>query len=341
MGDSASAAPDVTGSHDGTIVGRASVDMPGTPLTPAEFAQNVEKSGNKPSACTANNGHGTTIGMCGKKAVGENSAKGYSPNMTYVFALMILLLAPGVVTAQFFEGEIHTKVIIKDGRGFAIMYLSKLGARNEIDIHSPTLQSVSAQPYRMTTLQRFSEPNLIYTVNNERKVYSVVDLKKTNGPTKSFADDTYTVTRLGSDTIAGYTCEKVRLTSQNQTETDLCVAKNIAGMEVWIAMMERTAQIKRGMFTAIKRAGVEGLPIKMVVHRKEENLPIMTTEVVRVEEKSLAASLFEVPSTYKKEDVISLLATPEMAEKMQNFVDKMTPVQRKRYEDMRDRMLGK
>ena len=260
--------------------------------------------------------------------------------MRYVFALMVLLLAPGVVMAQF-EGEIHTKVIIKDGRGFAIMYLSKLGARNEIDIHSPKLQPVSAQPYRMTTLQKFSEPNLIYTVNDERKVYSVVDLKKTNGQTKSFADDTYTVTRLGSDTIAGYTCEKVRLTSQNQTETDLCVAKNIAGMDVWIAMMERTAQIKGGMFKAFKRAGVEGLPIKMVVHRKGENSPTMTTEVVRVEAKSLAASLFEVPSTYKKEDVISLLATPEMAEKMQNFVDKMTPVQRKRYEDMKDRMLGK
>ena len=79
---------------------------------------------------------------------------------------------------------------------------------------------------------------------------------------------------------------------------------------------------------------VEGLPIKMVVHRKGENLPIMTTAVVRVEAKSLAASLFEVPSTYKKENVISLLATPEMAEKMQNFVDKTTPAQRKLYENM-------
>jgi len=76
MGDSASAAPDVTGSHDGTIAGRASVDMPGTPLTLAEFARNVGKSGSKPSACTANNGHGTTIGMCGKKATEENSSKG-------------------------------------------------------------------------------------------------------------------------------------------------------------------------------------------------------------------------------------------------------------------------
>jgi hypothetical protein len=30
-----------------------------------------------------------------------------------------------------------------------------------------------------------------------------------------------------------------------------------------------------------------------------------------------------------------------MAERMQNFADKMTPVQRKLYEDMRDRMMGK
>ena len=112
MGDFASSALDVTGSHDGMIAGHASVDMPGTPLTPAEFAQNAGKSGSKPSACTANNGHGTTIGMCGKKTTEENSAKGYGPHMTYVFALMVLLLAPGVVTAQF-EGEIHTKIITR------------------------------------------------------------------------------------------------------------------------------------------------------------------------------------------------------------------------------------
>ena len=34
--------------------------------------------------------------------------------MRYVFTLMVLLLAPGVVMAQF-EGEIHTKVITKGG----------------------------------------------------------------------------------------------------------------------------------------------------------------------------------------------------------------------------------
>jgi|SRR5581483_199028 len=260
--------------------------------------------------------------------------------LRHALVLMVLLVIPGVATAQF-EGEVHTKITTKDGGGFAKTYLSKVGTRSEIDIHSPKLRQVSAHPYHVTTLQKFSEPDLVYNVNDERKVYSVIDLKKINGKTTRFDDDTYTITRLGPDTIAGVVCEKARLISQNQTEIDLCVAKNIAGMEAWAVLMERAAQVKSGMFKALKEAKLEGFPVKMVIRRQKQDSPLVTTEVVRIEAKSLPASLFAVPSTYTKEDVLSSFATPQIAEGMQNFVNKMTPAQRKLYEDMKNRMRGR
>lgn len=341
MVDYVFAAHGVVGSRNKTIAGHASVGMPGILLTQGGSARNVRKPGTKPSVYTARGGHVTTIGMCGKKAGGKYRAEGEHHIMIrYLFILVGLLLAPGVAVAQF-EGEIHTRITAKDGGGFAKVYLSKVGTRSEIDIHSPKRHQVSARPYHVTTLQRFSQPDLVYNVNDERQVYSVIDLKKMPSQTKRVEGDTYTITRLGSDTIAGYACEKARVTSQDQTETDLCVAKDIAGMDAWVAMMEQTMQVKSGMFKALKDAKLEGFPVKMVMRRKGKDSPIVTTEVVRVEAKSLAPSLFEVPSTYKKEDVISSFATPEMAEKMQSFVDKMTPAQRKLYEDMKNRMIGR
>ena len=254
--------------------------------------------------------------------------------------LLIMLYAPPFARAQF-EGEIHTKITTRDGSGLSKTYLSKLGARNELDIQSPKLQRISSRPYRLTTIHRFADPDLVYHVNDERKIYSVINLKKVHAQTKRFDDETYTVKRIGSDTIAGYACEKVLLTAQNHTETEMCIAKNIADMDAWVAMMEQTTQVKSGMFKALKDAGLEGFPVRMVMRRKGEDSPILTTEVVQAEPKSLPASLFEVPNSYQKEDVISSFATPEMAEKMKDFMHKMSPEQKKMYEEMKNRMLGR
>lgn len=254
--------------------------------------------------------------------------------------LLTILFAPLLAHAQF-EGELQTKITTRDGSGVSKLYLSKLGARNEIDIRSPKLQQTSSRPYHLTTLHTFADPDLVYHVNDERKTYSVINLKKVREQTKRFDDETYTVKRIGSDTIAGYVCEKALLTTQNQTETEMCIAKNIAGMNAWVAMMEQAAQVKSGMFKALKDAGLEGFPVKMVMRHKGGESPILTTEVIRAEAKSLPSALFEVPSSYQKEDVVSSFATPEMTEKMQDFMHKMTPEQKKMYEQMRNRMLGR
>jgi len=255
--------------------------------------------------------------------------------------LTAMLLIPHIAAAQF-EGEISTKITTRhSGGGSGKLYLSKLGTRNEIDFNSPKLQGVSTGPYRIVTIQKFAEPDLVYHLNEERKTYSILDLKKIGNQTKGFNDETYTVKRLGVDTVAGYACEKALLSSQHGTETEMCIAKSIRGMEAWVTMMERTAQVKSGMFKALKDAGLEGLPVKMIMRRKGEDSPIMTMEVVQAEQKPLSVTLFEVPSSYQKEDIISSFATPEMAEKLNGFMNKMTPEQRKIYEGMKNRMMGR
>ena len=251
-----------------------------------------------------------------------------------------LFLTPFLAYAQF-EGEIHSKITTRDGNGVSKLSLSKLGARHEIDIRSPKLQQISSRPYHLTTIHKFADPDRVYYVNDERKIYSVINLKKVRDHTQRVDDEVYTVKRIGSDTIAGYTCERVLLTTQNQTETGTCIAKNIAGVDLWITLMEQTVQMKSGMFKALKDAGVEGFPVKMVMRRNGGESPFLTTEMIRAETKSLPAALFDVPPSYQKEDVISSFVTPEMTEKMQGFIRKITPERKKMYEELRNRLLSR
>ena len=332
---------DVAGSHDAMTAGPASVSMRGTPLTPAECVRNVDGPGSRHSVCNVTDGHVMMTGMSGKKGTASNSFTGEIHNMRrYVLTLMVWLCASSVASAQF-EGEIYSRITTKDGNGFAKVWVSKMGTRSEIDIHSPTLQRLSARPYRLVTLQKISEPDLVYHLNDERKVYAVINLKKVQDFTNRVDDDTYTLQRLGKARIADYECEKVRLTSQNHTETDLCIAQHLTGMTAWVTMLERTANVKSGMLRTLQESGLDGFPIQMVVRRQGKESPLITTEVVRVDPKTLASSLFTVPDTYKRESAISSLATSEMVDQMKSLMQKMPPEQQRLFQDMKNKMMGK
>ncbi|MGE0825363.1 MAG: DUF4412 domain-containing protein [Candidatus Binatia bacterium] len=253
------------------------------------------------------------------------------------FALALVLAFSLSAHAQF-EGEIHTKITTPDGTGTGTLYLSKVGVRNEMDIKSPRLKEISSGTFAMITLHKIAEPDVVYHVNPTRKTYSVINLKKIRTRTKGLDKEDYTIKRLGSDTVAGYACEHVLITSRRNEETEMCIAQGIAGASEWLATMEQSSPVKDRMMTALKEAGITGFPVKVVTREKGQQSPEMTMEVVQVNEKALPASLFTVPGDYKQENVISSFMTPEMEKKMQDAMKKLTPDQRKMYEQMMEQM---
>jgi len=248
------------------------------------------------------------------------------------FILLLLVLMPASALAQF-EGIIEMKMTTKDGSGTGKTYVAKVGSRSEIAFQSPKLQPLTSGPFRMITIQKFNEPDLVYHLNDERKTYSIINLKQAHEQAGKLSEETYTVKRIGSDTIVGYTCEKALLTSQGGRETEICVSKDISGMSAWLAMMERAAMAKGGRFKALKEAELEGLPVRMITHGKE-GTPVVTIEVVRAERQSLSPALFEVPSDYKKEAAGMSFLTSEMQQKVREAMEKIRPEQRKMLEQL-------
>src|SRR5262249_47290944 len=142
---------------------------------------------------------------------------------------------------------------------------------------------------KTTMMGKMSDPDVIYTVNDETKSYSVWNTKEAREEAAK-SKEKYTAERLGSDTVAGFSCQNVRLKSSNGTQLDVCVTKEIAAPAGWLSAMNgRTGG--GGFMGALGSSGVDGFPVRWVT--KDQRGGAITMEMTKFERKSVPASTFE------------------------------------------------
>ncbi len=193
----------------------------------------------------------------------------------------------------------------------------------------------------MTMLGRASDPSKIFLVNDERKTYVVLNTKRA---ADTAPRDTFTVQKLGRETVAGLPCQNALLTSARGTEIEICVASEVAISSDWLGAINRREADPDSWFAALTAQGIQGFPVRWVIRRKGSTETLASMEITRLEKKSLPASLFEVPAGYAKGGSPMSGLTPEqekaMADaraKMGDSFGKMTPEQRKAYGDAVER----
>lgn len=256
------------------------------------------------------------------------------------------VLASTPVLAQF-EGELDMKMTMHEGHGTGRIYVSKAGARSELDLQTARM------PVKMATLMKFSNPDIMYMINDAQKAYTEMDLKKIREQTSkmpgSRGKDTWNVKKLGRETVNGYSCEHVLLThgDEPKSEQEWWTSKDIAGLsyESMRGLLRRGNQSDEGMMKALRDANADGFVVKMVVREKGNPTPISTMELTKAERKSLPASLFEIPAGYTKQEgmlgAASVMASPEQQEQMRKAMESLTPEQRKQIEEMMKKQQGR
>lgn len=181
--------------------------------------------------------------------------------------------------------------------------------------------------FKMTMLQKLSEPDKTYVLNDATKTYSVV----THGGPGKKSQRKWKVERLGRDTVAGLACEKAALTSDDGDRTEVCVSREIMPSAAWLNAWNRREE-QRSPLMALKDSGLEGFPIRWLFHANADGAS-STLELVRFERRSLPASLFEIPAGYKESSGYDTLFTPEQKSRRdaarRNAYANMTPEQRK------------
>ena len=269
---------------------------------------------------------------------------------TLVRGTLVLLFAAATAQAQF-EGVADMKISMTGGpngmstTGGGKTYISKIGWRSEIEMSSPEMAAMTGgKPFRMVSLGKLSDPDVMYTVNDGAKTYAVINAKEMREMAAKIEkkEKKFAVEKLGKDHVAGLACEKVHVAEEGGGMViDACVSREFASGE-WMKAMNRGARGGADWMKAVRDAGLDGYPVRMAMTSKE--MAGMTTmmEITKLERKSLPASLFEVPPGYKQTSVMGAMAqSPEQAKQMedaqkmlQKQMENMTPEQRKMLEEM-------
>lgn len=267
-----------------------------------------------------------------------------------------LLLALAATASAQFEGIADFTITMhgeknQPATGTGKMYIARGAYRSEweTDLGSASAPrkdgSAGAKPQRlkMTIVGKRSDPDHMYMLNDERKTYSVMDMKKAREEAKDLPKETYTVQKLGGDTVAGLACQKAILTSSKGEVFEVCVSREWSSSSDWISAMSRNRG-SGSWFFALKENGIEGYPVRLALRRKAGEEPFMVMVITHVERKSLPGSLFEVPPGYTQADTAMGGLTPEQEkamrdarDQMKEALEKMSPEERKAYEDAMER----
>lgn len=255
--------------------------------------------------------------------------------MRIVRSLAVALLAATPALAQF-EGVLESKLTSPDATGTSKSWVGKAGARIEMQMQPLEGPGAGAAGMKMVILHKFAEPDVSYFVNESTKSYAVVDHRQSQGTAKDAKDDeTYTVKKLGKDTVAGFSCQKGLVTSSKGRQTELCVTSEILGGGSWLRSMQPRNRPSQGgaLLKALKDAGLEGYPVRWVT--KDDDDTSVTWELVSAKRQSVPASTFEVPAGYRKSDsLMGAMVSPEAERQMKEAMENMTPEQRKMLEEM-------
>ena len=218
-----------------------------------------------------------------------------------VLAAAVLAAAPAF--AQF-EGQIDMKITAQNGvTGTGKVFVSKAGTRTVMDMETARM------PLHMTTLVKFSEPDVMYLINDGAKTWSAVDTKKLREKAAKESagkpNEPYAVKVLGSPKLLGYDTKHVLLSRpSDKSETEAWTTKGLLGLsyESMRGLVRRGAQDEDSMQKALKEAGAEGFFVKMVTREKGKTEFLTTMELTKAEKKSLPATLFELPAGYTKQE---------------------------------------
>jgi hypothetical protein len=140
------------------------------------------------------------------------------------------------------------------------------------------------------------KPKYSIALYPEDKTYSL-NILDTSMVKHSGGHSTYQVTKIGTETVRGYSCTHSRLVTTNGTSStimDIWTSIDVPGYSA-LKKMISVGNVQPDMIQALQEAGCEGFFVKMTSGQAEYS---MTIQLVKVQQQDFAADLFEIPDGY-------------------------------------------
>jgi len=226
----------------------------------------------------------------------------------WTILLLLIVTRPAVAG---FAGYIEMQLTMKDSAGTMKGYISSVGARAMVEARMWQLAGMRVQ---MTLVMQFSNPDVVYVLNDVAKTYSEFHVTDAADVTRNRPEKTYTITKLGTGTVASYACEHWLLTANDGSETEVWTSKalvDLAPFHVYMRRHRQSAEVL-GMIQALKKGGREGFLAKLIRRDRTTGAPTMAVELVKAEKRPVAASMFAIPAGYAKQGgLLGLLPLPQ------------------------------
>ncbi len=256
-------------------------------------------------------------------------------NLILIPVLAITTLLTNAQNGAYFEYKISSA---KGMNGTSKMKYSEYGTMSTITMSSPKMPGGGMT---MTTLSKKDTPDVFYMLNDNSKTYT--ENKRNAGAGTTHEDNnTYTVKKVGNETINGYKCVHATVTSDKGSTMEVWNTKDIPEYGKYAEAMNSNSKMgssKREK--ALKDAGCEGFPVKMIQKEKNDEGE-MTMELQKMEKKTYSKSDFEIPAGYSKSGGAGASpATGVPGMKSQEELMKMTPEERTKYIEEMKKMYGK
>jgi hypothetical protein len=148
--------------------------------------------------------------------------------------------------------------------------------------------------------------SIILDAGSRQYSLNVIDTSLINS-----AHESYQVTKIGNETVGGYSCTHAKLTStsgkgmfKSTTTMDIWTSPGVPGysaMKKWMAAQNVTPR----MMQALDQAGCGGFFVKMASQSKDLTYNM---ELIRAEQNSFPASMFQIPPGYTKANYNLMMA---------------------------------
>ena len=258
-------------------------------------------------------------------------------------AATLLFAAAATASAQF-EGVADFKVTTNTGQGESVngtgrMYVSPRAYRSEFEMQMTGAgggrdsRKGAPSEMKMTMFSKLSEPDKLYMLNDAAKTYSIWDLSKSREEMKDAPKETYTVKKLGKDTVAGLSCQNALLTSSKGEEIEACVSREFVASSDWIAAMNRGDRAAGSWIRSLKSAGIEGFPVRWSTRSKGSRDATMTMEMTGSRRNRFPPRSSKCRRATRRATWRSAGLTPEQQKQIDDAMKNLTPEQRKAYED--------
>ena len=257
---------------------------------------NTNTTGKSDSAAKTANDSAMLAGIMGKMAAANKPVPMTAEDSAAVKSYMTATGGSGILyqyqTRYDFKGKTKDSTVV-DTMSTAIS-----------DAHN-THVDMDMLGMRMTVIGRSSLPKYSLILYPQMKSYklNIIDTAAING-----GNQTFTVTRVGTETVAGYSCVHSRLSvntgkDKNATVTEDIWTSNAVPGYAQLKKMMTNQHVTPKMMQAMEQAGCDGFIVKMQMQSPQQQQAqamqfSMNMVLITAARKDFPASMFEIPAGY-------------------------------------------